>query len=66
VIFRDGLRDVTLIGKGFNLWNQPLEVNLQVLIIFGVLLVIGLAVVGWLVSVMARAKPVTEVTHGPT
>jgi hypothetical protein len=30
------------------------------------LLVIGLAVVGWLVSVMARAKPVTEVTHGPT
>jgi hypothetical protein len=65
VIFRDGLRDVTLIGKGFNLWGQPLEVNLQILIIFGVLLVIGLAVVGWLVAVMARAKPVTEVSHEP-
>jgi hypothetical protein len=66
VIFRDGIRDMTLLGKGFNLWNQPLEVNLQVLIIFGVLLVIGLAVVGWLVAVMARAKPVTEVTHEQT
>ncbi len=63
VIFRDGIRDMTLTGKGFNLWNQPLEINLQVLIIFGVLLVIGLAVIGWLVAVMARAKPVTEVTH---
>ena len=65
VIFRDGIRDVTLIGKGFNLWNQPLEVNLQILVIFGVLLVLGLVVVGWLVAVMARAKPVTEVPREP-
>ena len=63
VIFRDGIRDMTLIGKGFNLWNQPLEVNLQVLIIFGVLQVSGLVVIGWLVATMARAKPVTEVPH---
>ena len=63
VIFRDGIRDVTLIGKGYNLWGQALEINLQVLIIFGALLVVGLAVVGWLVAVMACAKPVTEVVH---
>ena len=63
VIFRDGIRDVTLIGKGFNLWGQALEMNLQVLLIFGALLVIGLAVVGWLVAVFARAKPVTEVVR---
>lgn len=63
VIFRDGIRDATLIGKGFNLWNQPLEVNLQVLIIFGVLQVSGLVVIGWLVATMARAKPMTEVPH---
>jgi len=59
VIFRDGLRDCTLLGKGFNLWNQPLEVNLQVLIIFTALLVVGLAVVGWLIAVTVRAKPAT-------
>jgi len=63
VIFRDGIRDVTLIGKGFNLWGQPLEMNLQVLAIFGVLLVLGLAVLGWLIAVMARAQPATEVPH---
>ncbi|TAN37309.1 MAG: hypothetical protein EPN23_06285 [Verrucomicrobia bacterium] len=62
VIFRDGLRDTTLALKGFNLWNQPVEVNLQVLLIFGALLVVGLALTVWLIAVMARAKPVTEIT----
>jgi hypothetical protein len=61
VIFRDGLRDATLAIKGFNLWGQAVQMNVQVLVIFGVPLVVGLAVVAWLVVVMARARPAAEV-----
>ena len=64
VIFRDGIRDTTLVRKGFNLWAQPLEVNLQILIIFAAILVVGVILVGWLIAVMARAKPVQEVSDG--
>ena len=64
VLFRDGIRDTTLISKGFNLWNQPLEINLQILVIFGTLLVVGVALVAWLISILARAKPVREVSDG--
>lgn len=63
VIFRDGIRDTTLALKGFNIWTQPLEINMQILVIFAALLVAGLALTAWLVIAIARSKPVTEVPH---
>ena len=59
-IYRDGIRDVTLAGKGFHVWDQRVETNWSVLILFLVLFVIGLGALGWLISVMARSKPVSE------
>ncbi len=59
-LYRDGIRDVTLAGKGFDVWRQPVEANWSVLILFLALFVAGLGALGWLISVMARAKPVSE------
>lgn len=59
-ICRDGIRDVTLASKGFNVWDQRVETNWSVLILFLGLFVVGLGALGWLISVMARSKPVAE------
>jgi hypothetical protein len=55
-LYRDGIRDMTLLGKGFDVWKQPVETNWSTVILFLVLFVAGLGVVGWLASVVARAK----------
>jgi hypothetical protein len=59
-LFRDGLRDVTLLGKGYDVWQRTVVTNWSVVGLFLVLFVVGLAAIGWLVSVMMRAKPVSE------
>ncbi|MCX8156666.1 MAG: hypothetical protein N3J91_09505 [Verrucomicrobiae bacterium] len=64
-VVRDGIRDLSLAAKGFaiqgvDLWQRATHVNWGVLILFFVTFVIGLALVGWLISVVLRAKPVTE------
>lgn len=59
VIFRDGMRDLTLLTKHFDVWNQKVETNMSVLVLFLVLFVAGLGALGWLASVMVRAKPVS-------
>ena len=58
-LYRDGIRDVTLLTKNYDVWNQPVAVNWSVLILFLVLFVVGLGMLGWLISVMVRAKPVS-------
>ncbi len=59
-LFRDGLRDATLASKGFDVWQLPVVTNWSVVIIFLILFVAGLAAIGWLISVVARAKKVVE------
>lgn len=60
VIYRDGIRDLTLLGKGFDVWQRTVATNWSVVILFLILFVAGLAGVGWLISVVARSKKVME------
>ena len=55
-VYRDGVRDVTLLSKGYDVWDRAVVTNWGVVALFLVLFVAGLGVVGWLVSVVARAQ----------
>jgi hypothetical protein len=55
-VYRDGVRDVTLLSKGYDVWDRVVVTNWSVVGLFLVLFVAGLGVVGWLVSVVARAQ----------
>jgi len=59
-VYRDGVRDLTLLGKGYNVWDRVVVTNWSVVGLFLVLFVAGLGVIGWLVSVVARAQKVME------
>jgi hypothetical protein len=59
-VYRDGVRDLTLLGKGYNVWDRAVATNWGVVGLFLVLFVGSLGVVGWLVSVVARARKVME------
>ena len=59
-LFRDGIRDLTLLSKGFDVWQRSVVTNWSVVVLFLLLFVAGLAVVGWLISVVARARKVME------
>lgn len=60
VVYRDGVRDLTLLSKNFDVWNRVVVTNWGVVGLFLVLFVGGLGVIGWLVSVVARAQKVME------
>ncbi len=64
-LYRDGIRDATLLSKGFDVWQRTVVTNWSVVGLFLVLFVAGLAVVGWLMSVVARAQkpPVAKVVQ---
>jgi len=59
-VYRDGVRDVTLLNKGYDVWDRVVVTNWGVVGLFLVLFVAGLGVVGWLVSVVARAQKQME------
>ncbi len=59
-VYRDGVRDVTLLSKGYDVWNRVVVTNWSVVGLFLVLFVAGLGVIGWLVSVVARAQKTME------
>ena len=59
-VYRDGVRDLTLLSKGYDVWDRVVVTNWGVVGLFLVLFVAGLGVVGWLVSVVARANKVME------
>jgi hypothetical protein len=56
VSVRDGIRDVTLMAKGFNVWEQPVVSNWPVVILFLVLFAAGLAAIGWMMKVALQTK----------
>ena len=60
VVYRDGVRDLTLLSKGFDVWDRIVVTNWGVVGLFLVLFVAGLGVVGWLISVVARAQKPME------
>jgi hypothetical protein len=60
VVYRDGVRDLTLLSKGYDVWNRVVVTNWSVVGLFLVLFVAGLGVIGWLVSVVARAEKTME------
>ncbi|MEQ1822236.1 MAG: hypothetical protein ABL949_06990 [Fimbriimonadaceae bacterium] len=59
-IVRDGVRDFTLLGKGFDVYKSSVYPNWSVLVVFLLLFVIMLAVIFWLLQVMRRATPPQE------
>lgn len=59
-VYRDGIRDLTLLSKGYDVWNRVVVTNWSVVGIFLVVFVAGLVAVGWLISVVARATRVME------
>jgi hypothetical protein len=61
-IYRDGIRDLSLLSKGYDVWARTVVTNWSVVGIFLVVFIAGLAVVGWLISVVARATRVMEST----
>jgi hypothetical protein len=60
VTYRDAVRDVSLLAKGFDVWNRAVVTNWGVVGLFLVLFVGGLGVIGWLISVVARAQKPME------
>ena len=60
VVYRDGIRDVTLLGHQFNVWDRTEVSNWGVIILFLVVFVAGLGAIGWLISVAAKAKRNSE------
>ena len=48
VVYRDGVRDVTLLSKGYDVWDRVVVTNWSVVGLFLVLFVAGLGVIGWL------------------
>ena len=59
-VYRDGIRDLTLLSRGYNVWDRVVVTNWSVVGIFLVVFVAGVGVVGWLISVVARATRVME------
>ena len=59
-VYRDGVRDLTLLSKGYDVWDRVVVTNWSVVGIFLVLFVAGLGVIGWLVSVVAGAQKTME------
>lgn len=59
-IVRDGIRDLTLLSKGYDVWQQTVVTNWSVVISFLLVFGLGIATLVWLISVMMRAKPVME------
>ncbi|MDR3739924.1 MAG: hypothetical protein P4L40_13000 [Terracidiphilus sp.] len=60
VTYRDAIRDITLLSKGYNVWDRVVVTNWSVVGLFLVLFVVGLGIIGWLISVVARAQKVME------
>lgn len=59
-VLRDMVRDLTLAPKGLDVWSLPVAANWLVVGIFLFTLVAGLGLLGWLVSVVARATPLEK------
>jgi hypothetical protein len=61
VMVRDGIRDFTLKAQGFDVWDRVVVTNWSVVCIFLVLFVAALGVIGYLISVVAKARRIEEI-----
>jgi len=59
-IYRGGIRDATLAGHGFDVWDRVATPNWIVVGAFLLLFVFGLGVVAWLISVALKTREVEE------
>jgi hypothetical protein len=59
-IYRGGIRDATLAGNGFDVWDRVETPNWIVVGAFLVLFVFGLGMVAWLISVAFRTTEIEE------
>jgi hypothetical protein len=59
-IYRGGIRDAALATKGLDVWDRQIAANWVVVGAFLILFVFGLAMAGWLTSVVFRAQGVEE------
>jgi hypothetical protein len=55
-IVRDGIRDQTLLARGYDVWQRAEASNWGVIALFLVVFVAGLGATGWLISVVARSR----------
>jgi hypothetical protein len=62
VVVRDGIRDVTLRGKAYEVWDRAVVTNWGVVILFLVILLVGLAAIAWMVHALVRGKG-SEASH---
>jgi len=60
VVYRDGIRDATLLASGYNVWDLKVVANWPVVALFVGLFLLGLLVTGWMAAVVLRAKPKSE------
>jgi hypothetical protein len=59
-VLRDGVRDFTLVQKGFDVWAGPVYTNWPVVGLFLAVLFGGLGVLAWLFLVLRKAAPAEE------
>lgn len=60
VLYRDGIRDLTLLQKGFDVWKRTEVSNWSVIGLFLLLFVLMILIILWLLNVMRQATPPTE------
>jgi hypothetical protein len=60
VVYRDGIRDLTLLSVGYDVWSLKVVANWPVVALFIGVFVAGLAAAGWLTAVVLNAKPNPE------
>ncbi len=64
VILRDGIRDLTLLAKGYDVWSRQVVVNGPVVALFLGVFVAGLALTGWMIRLARNARPLgTEIQN---
>lgn len=60
VLVRDGIRDLSLLQFGYDVWGREVNTNWSIVILFLVLFVAAAGLVAWMAAVTARAKGVDE------
>lgn len=61
VLVRDGIRDLTLLSKGYDVWNRAVVSNWSVVFLFLILFVGALVLIGYLlIAISKSAKRVAE------
>lgn len=60
VLVRDGIRDLSLMQFGYDVWTREVNTNWSIIILFLVLFVAAAGLVAWMAAVTARAKGVDE------